>query len=247
MIGFGIDLAGYTTNKTSLAAISSSGKHAEVVLLRNSAFGYKRATSSPLARAVMEEGRDLQRCLSLGPVAIDIPIDLQGLPNPAAPVEIWELTKRPIDKRLGAMSPFADRIGAPVVRFAALKNHLDFAGVLGSNLFETYPTATWEKLGIVAGAYKARRKEQDKKRAEACVSLCTCLRIESTLQNDDDIDAIICAITAVAPRDHLCAAEEYGIDRVPQGFRLLKTNPFERISVAEADFGKWMDSREKPR
>jgi hypothetical protein len=244
VIGFGLDLAGYTTNKTSLAAIESSEKRAKVVLLRRSAFARRRTTSSHVKAAVQEEGRDLERCIKLGPVAVDIPIDLQGLPHPAAPIEIWELTKRPIDKRLHAMPPFADRIGAPVVRFAAIRDCANFGGILGGNLFETYPKAALQKLGIIAGVYKSLEKEQAKARAEACTVLCKKLRIEPVLQNDDDIDALICAVTAVAPEDHLCAPEEYGIDRLPLGFRLLKKNPFEEIRVDEAVFSEWMDSYE---
>jgi hypothetical protein len=244
VIGFGLDLAGYTTGKTSLAVIESLEKCAKVVLLRHSAFARKRDTSSSVEAAVLEEGRDLERCIKLGPVAVDIPIDLQGLPHPATPVEIWELTKRPVDKKLRAMAPFADRIGAPVARFAAIRGSANFGGILGTNLFETYPTAIWHKLGIIAGAYKSRQKEQAKARAQACAALCKNLRIEPILQSDDDIDAIICAVTAVAPEDHLCAPEEYGIDRLPLGFRLLKKNPFEKIRAEQADFCEWMDSRE---
>ncbi|MGH7246999.1 MAG: hypothetical protein ACREH9_02750 [Pseudomonadota bacterium] len=245
MIGFGLDLAGHTTNKTSLAAIESDGGRAQAVLLRHSSFARKRAASPPVAAVILEEGRDLRRCIKLGPVAVDFPIDLQGLPRPDAPVEIWELTKRPIDKKLGAMLPFADRIGAPVARFAAIGESANFGSVLGSNLFETYPSTIWQKLGIVAAGYKSRDKVRAKARTQACKALCKNFRIEPLLENDDDINAIICAVTAVAPEDHLCMPEEYGIKRLPLGFRLSRRNPFETIRVKEADFCEWMDSREK--
>jgi hypothetical protein len=255
VIGFGLDLAGYTTTKTSLAAIECTGKQANVFLLRHSAFARKRETSSPLKEVVFEEERDLELCISLGPLAVDIPIDLQGLPFPSDPVEIWQLTKRPIDNELGAMPPFADRIGAPVVRFAAIRNRKSFSGVLGKNLFETYPadiwkkifntypTATRKKLELLAGAYKARGKERAKIRVSACVDLCRLLHIEPALENDDDIDALICAVTAVAPKDHLCAASEFDVNRVPLGFRILKKNPFESIRVQEVDFCEWVHNQ----
>jgi hypothetical protein len=245
VIGFGLDLAGYTTKKTSLAAIEFQEKCAKVVLLRHSAFARKRATTSAFESVVREEAGDLERCIRLGPVAVHIPIDLQGLPYVTKPKEIWELTKRPIDKKLHAMAPLADRIGAPVVRFAAIVNHVKFGGALGENLFETYPTAIWEKLGIVTGAYKSRQKEKAKARVEACGTLCEKLQIEPYLKNDDDIDAIICAVTAVAPEDHLCTVEDCGVDHLPRGFRLLKKNPFEKIRVNEANFSEWIDSHEK--
>jgi Protein of unknown function (DUF429) len=246
VIGFGLDLAGYTTGKTSLAAIEPEAKRAEVTLLRNSAFARRRATTSSLELAVQEESYDLERCVKLGHVAVDIPIDLQGLPFAPRAREIWELTKRPIDKKLRAMAPFADRIGAPVSRFAAIMVHAKFGKVLGERLFETYPTAIWQKLGIIAGEYKSRQKERAKARKEACIALCSKLRIEPSLKNDDDIDAVICAVTAIASEDHLCKTEEYGVERLPCGFRLLKSNPFELIRVNEQNFSEWMDSREKP-
>jgi hypothetical protein len=143
MIGFGIDLAGYTTGKTSLAVIKIDGRRATATLLRGSALSAKRESQSPLKEILKQEVAALRRCLMIGPVAVDIPIDLQGLPFPHAPKELWELTKRPIDKKFRAMAPFADRIGAPVVRFAAMRGHPDFSGVLGQNLFETYPAAIW--------------------------------------------------------------------------------------------------------
>jgi Protein of unknown function (DUF429) len=242
MIGFGLDLAGYTSTKTSLAVIESAGKEANVFLLRNSAFARKRDTSSPLREAVFEEERDLDLCIGLGPLAVDVPIDLQGLPFPSGPVEIWELTKRPIDKKLGALAPFADRIGAPVVRFAAIRNRKSF-GVLGKNLFETYPTEIWKRLGLRAGAYKVRDKKKSKIRSSACVRLCGYLHVEPALKNDDDIDALICAVTAVAPEDHLCATGEFEVNRVPSGFRILKMNPFERIRVEEAEFCEWVNNQ----
>jgi Protein of unknown function (DUF429) len=247
VIGFGLDLAGYTTKKTSLAAIDVNGKIATVTLLRHSAFAPKRATTAPLELVVREETNHLERCIKLGPVAVDIPIDLQGLPYPTAAKEIWELTKRPIDKKLGAMAPFADRIGAPVARFAAIKRCGKLGTMLGKNLFETYPTAIWQKLGIIPGEYKSLQKEKAKVREDACAALCKSLKIEQRLTNDDDIDAIICAVTAVAPTDHLCEAEEYGVDRVPVGFRLLKRNPFEAIHVSEGNFFEWIDRRERSR
>jgi hypothetical protein len=179
-------------------------------------------------------------------MAVDIPIDLQGLPFPPAPKEIWELTRRSIDNELRAMPPFAERIGAPVVRFAAIMQRAKAGNALGNGIFETYPTAIWRKLKIDAGAYKSRRKEKANERNRACVTLCKSLKIEPALKSDDDIDAIICAVTAVASEDHLCKAEDYkNPGRLPRGYRLLGRNPFEKICVKEEDFSNWMDSREK--
>ena len=212
--------------KNSFAVIKIDGGRATATLLRGSALSAKHESHSLLKDILKQEVAVLRRCLKVGPVAVDIPIDLQGLPFPNAPNELWELTKRPIDKKLRAMAPFADRIGAPVVRFAAMRRHPEFSGLLGQDLFETYPAAIWQKLGIVAGDYKSQQRE---KAEAACAALCKRLKIEPSLINDDDIDAIICAVTAVAPEDHLCNVEDYGINSIPCGFRLIRQYPFEKF------------------
>ncbi len=103
------------------------------------------------------------------------------------------------------------------------------------------------EIGVVAGVYKSRRKEKAKEREAACIALCKNLKIEPYLKNDDDIDAIICAVTAVASEEYLCKSRDYKIEseRLPCGYRLLKRNPFERIYVDEEDFSKWMSGHEK--
>src|SRR4051794_24672688 len=126
MLGFGIDLAGYTTGKTAVAAVEIEGQSIEATLLRGSALSKKRASKASLDQVLNEEVADLRRCFAIGPVAVDIPIDLQGLPSPPNPEYIWHLTLRPIDKAVKAMPAFADRIGSPVARFAAIMRAGDF-------------------------------------------------------------------------------------------------------------------------
>lgn len=175
MIGFGIDLAGYTTGGTSLAAIETEGQAARVTLLRGSALSLKRDSADVLSEVLTQEASVMRRCLTLGPVAVDIPVDLQGLPNVDRAEFIWQLTRRPIDRAERGMAPFADRIGAPVARFRAIMQHAKLDDALRRNLFETYPTAIWRKLEINPGVYKSRRKEQAKARTEACTALCKTL------------------------------------------------------------------------
>jgi hypothetical protein len=241
VIGFGLDFAGYTANKTSIAAIEPKGDTAEVTLLRRSRFHGRRPTSSPIPAD--EEAEELLKCIKVGPIAVDIPIDLQGLPYPKAPREIWELTLRPIDRELGAMPPLADRIGAPVARFAAIMKNKKVAASLGQLLFETYPAATWPKIGIIPGAYKSTANEKEELRYDACMSICEKLCMDPRIDNDDDIDAVVCAITAVAPRSYLCAEEDYKVRNLPRGFRLLKVNPFKRIRLGEENFSEWFEKR----
>src|SRR5215468_5014959 len=88
MIGFGIDLAGYTTGKTAIAAIEAKGHVGEAILLRQSHLSLPRSSTCEAATAVREDVECLRRCLRLGHVAVDVPICLQGLPYPSNPSEI---------------------------------------------------------------------------------------------------------------------------------------------------------------
>jgi hypothetical protein len=239
MIGFGIDLAGYTTGKTSIAVIEIDGDEANATLLRGSALSVKRNSGDPLKEILSDEVAVLRRCLAIGPVAVDIPIDVQDLPSPERPEYIWQLTRRPIDRAVNAMPAFADRIGAPVARFAAIMREGGFAGLLGQKLFEAYPAGTLKKLEINAGQYKGA------KGLAALISLCTTLKIEPSVENDHDIDAIICAIAAAAPSDAVHDASAFKVQgAMPKGFRIPKSLSFSRIGKADAQFDRWMAARE---
>jgi hypothetical protein len=239
LTGFGIDLAGYSTGKTSLAFVEIDNSGVKATLLRKSALSKTRDSSDDLQGAIRQDVLVLRRCFALGPIAVDIPIDLQGLPNPQNPRAIWELTRRPIDRGVNAMPPFADRIGAPVARFAAVMREGNFEELLGRTLFEAYPAATLRMLKINAGSYKGRSG------SDALISLCKTLNIESGVENDDDIDAIICAITAALPTDMMHGREAFKFEGpMPKGFRIPKQLAFEKIQVMESEFNAWMNSRE---
>lgn len=239
MMGFGIDLAGYTTGKTALAFVEIEGGSVKATLLRNSALSATRKSTDNLQHVLDEEVAALWRCLALAPVAVDVPIDLQGLPTPKNPQHIWALTLRPIDRAVRAMPAFADRIGAPVARFAAIMCKGNFGAVLGDKLFEAYPAATLRMLKIKSGNYKGP------KGAAALMSLCKTLNIEPHVKSDDDIDSIVCAITAAAPAQEVHNAETFNIEGpLPKGFRIPKNLTFDKIEVGEEDFGGWMKNRE---
>jgi Protein of unknown function (DUF429) len=240
-MGFGLDLSGYSTKKTSLAVVVADGNVAEAILLRNSAFSLKRNTSMPVRTAVEAETIALQQCLALGPVAVDIPIDLQNLLVPDHAVAIWELTRRPIDKQLNAMPPLADRIGAPVARFSTIMRESDFGDRLGRDLFETYPAESLRRMGL-KGNYKTKGPERSLERSAVCERLSKHLSLDGVCSTDDDFDAIICALAAVAPDADLVSADELGIEqsKLPRGFRILKQNPFSRIELKEISFSTWM-------
>lgn len=239
MIGFGIDLAGYTTGKTSVAFVEIEGESIKAILLRNSALSRKRASGASLPEILKEEATVLRRCLALGPVAVDIPIDLQGLPGPLNARYVWQLTRRPIDRAVNAMPALADRIGAPVARFAAIMREGNFAALLGEKLFEAYPAGALKVLKIQAGRYKGV------KGAQALTSLCRTLKIEPSVESDDDIDAIICAITAAVPVDAVYDGAALKVEGpMPKGFRIPKSLSFSDIVVTASEYGTWMQGRE---
>jgi|SRR5579871_1122235 hypothetical protein len=239
MIGFGLDLAGYTTGKTALAVIEIEGRRARATLLRGSPLSAKRASDDDLKQILKAEVAALNRCLKIGPLAVDIPIDLQHLGNPDRAEYIWQLTRRPIDRAVGAMPALADRIGAPVARFAAIMHEGKFGDLLGERLFEAYPAGTLKVLKIEAGQYKGD------KGADALNSLCRTLKVEPQVESDDDIDAIICAVTAAVPADAVCAERILRVQgAMPKGFRIAKSLSFDQIVTSVAQFEDWMASKE---
>jgi hypothetical protein len=239
MIGFGIDLAGYTTGKTSLAVVNVQGHSAQATLLRGSALSKKRKGTDLLREALKEEVAVLRRCLAIGPVAVDIPIDLQGLPSPTNAERIWQLTRRPVDHVVNAMPAFADRIGAPVARFGAIMREGNFEHCLGETLFEAYPAATLKMLKINAGRYKGSNG------AQSLSKLCAVLNLKPPVENDDDIDAIICAIAAATPIEVIHEAASFEIEGpLPRGFRIPKSLAFEKIEVVTSSFEAWMQVHE---
>jgi hypothetical protein len=238
MIAFGIDLAGYTTGKTSLAVVEIAGRRAKATLLRGSALSVKRESGAALKEILRQETAVLRLCLAIGPVAVDIPIDLQDLNNPDRAEYIWQLTLRPIDRAVRAIPPLADRIGAPAARFAAIMREGKFAGLLGKTLFEAYPAGTLKTLKIRANGYKGASG------TAALGSLCKTLKVEPRVSSDHDIDAILCAITAAAPADAVHDGKALGVQgRMPKGFRIPKSLSFDRIETAEVRFDAWMAER----
>src|SRR5262249_18741208 len=150
----------------------------------------KHQASDPVAPALAAEVETLRRCFAIGPVAIDVPIDLQDLLQPQRATPIWELTLRPVDRALGAMRPLADRIGSPVARFQAIMRAGAFDDLLGRSLFEPYPAGTWLLNNIGSKGYKGKNG------GSVCGELCAKLRITPVLSNDDALDAVIVAVTA---------------------------------------------------
>lgn len=238
MIGFGLDLSGYSTGGTSLAVVQSQGIVAEAIVLRGSNLSKTRDSDASLLEVLSAEVHDLNCCLDIGPVAVDIPIDLQDLASPERAELIWELTRRPVDRALRAMPPLADRIGAPVARFSAIMHQGKLRDRLGSRLFETYPSENLRRLRLGTGLPTNRPVTRLVARKEFCDQF----SIAAAWLKEDDVDAILCALTAIAPSDCLVAEGEFELDRgqLPRGFRILKRCPFTRLTLKEQEFSKWL-------
>lgn len=235
-IGFGLDLAGYTSKKTSLAVIEPLGDHAKVTLLRGSPLSMERSTGDALQVVTRAEAEAIEQCLALGTLAVDVPIDLQGLPLPLEATQIWGLSKRAVDREFKALPPLADKIGASVARFAAISRNFDLDRFLGVSLFETYP-APFVRQFPDAKDYKLSDRAKEDQKARSCLALCRRLNLNIDIFNDDDLDAIICALAAVVDDSNL-----FGIQSAvsPKGYRVLQSNPFCSVEVVTMEFRDWV-------
>ena len=254
MIGFGIDLAGFSKHRsTVLAIIQAEECQAEVVLLEGSPFG-RRLSDTEFVDRLKSETAALQKLLKIGPVAIDVPIDLQGLPLRRV-TEAWQLTKRPVDEEFDALPPLASWLGACVARFAAILPDELREKDLGVRMFETYPAASLQrrfgKDDPDVKQYKLADKNKKQIAIDARQGLSRRLGItcEGQALTHDELDAVICALAAIATPQYLLTEREYNLQNsyaLPTGYRVLnKTTQFGRIKARREPFDKWAakDSR----
>ena len=213
---FGLDLAGYTAGGSALAEVLHADGHGEYQarVYRQHPFATTAQGRDHLTSVVEDERDALARLLRLGRVLVDIPIDLQGLPSPPKPVFVWQLTARAVDFAYGGLRPLADRIGAPVARFLNLLAGLD----RDDHLRETYPAGSFSCMEQ-SWKYKRQTIEWDGDRwvggslAEIARSLrlVAAAPIELTL-TDDDVDALVCALTGAVPPNAVLQGEDLNAD-----------------------------------
>ncbi|MCW5771905.1 MAG: DUF429 domain-containing protein [Rhodospirillaceae bacterium] len=225
--------------------------------------GFERpANGTDRIGALVEAEREvIAHCIDRGPLYVDIPIDLQAL-NSGRATWVWELTRRPADFAFRALPPLADKIGAPVARFRHACAPV--LRELGARLFETYPAASLQLLGIPSGGYKNKRVQRvggawqgDESLARIAVAMRLVAKDGYEL-NDDDLDSIVCALTGlVAPAQRLARetledeiaarlSRRLSIPRhqlpvrlAPHGYALIKALPFAEIVCERRDYEGW--------
>ena len=253
-VGFGLDLGGFSKKGTVLAALEIGGSKATVFILSGSPFAEKIRGEALLAARIEKESRALKELLNRGPLAVDVPIYLQNLEGAASNARVWELTFRPVDKAFSGLPPLASWLGACVARFKALRNCLHCFSECKFPVFETYPAASLELVGLPCEKYK-KGKESDGVRGEIQKGL----GLQGDILAHDDLDAAICALTAIASDENISeghALKKIMLERsgeqpapdhsVPSGYRLLsRKRPYGKVEVRHCDYNKWLQQRSK--
>jgi hypothetical protein len=235
-IAFGIDLAGYSSGKSVCAVAEQGDEHVAVTILSGSPLSDRHRGDEEIGPIVAREAAFLRSLLSHA-VAVDIPIDLQDLLTPK-PLQVWQLTKRPVDHALGALCPLADRVGSPTARFRNILAVGGLRGALGDRLFETYPAGSLRMLQLPYRGYKNGSIE-----AEATLrALMVSLHVSPGGLTHDEFDATLCAIAAL-PEYRLTGialskALSVPLTQMPNGYLLLKRPP-SCVTVARQSVSEW--------
>ena len=238
---FGLDLAGYSTGRSGFArADRDPGKEIRVTIYRDNIFCRKLMGCQPLADMVNQERAVVQACMAKGPLVVDVPIDLQGLPDVEPAHFAWELTRRPVDFAFSALAALADRIGSPTARFRhCLAGIRDGPEQLGQALWETYPAASLRLLHLKSTGYKRKAAVfeddewhqadgEDQPLADLLNGLgWLCERGQRV--TDDELDAALCALTGVA--DDQARLEADALDVAIRARIAHKTKPDQRSQI----------------
>lgn len=223
---FGLDLCGFEggtgkRGRSGLAFVRRTAHHIEVHVI----------DQHPIVLPAKLRKQDWQQVelafvdelIEFAPLYVDVPIDLQRLPFPEDVHCPWELTKRPVDQRLKALSPVADKLGAPVARFRRIlsMNTHKLWHQVDRCIFETYPAGS---LRLIEGSFTNQpglkrhrqsykegrivwiggswqpcikgRAERNDRLAELATKFELVADARVTL-NDDDFDAILCALAGI--------------------------------------------------
>jgi predicted nuclease with RNAse H fold len=249
-VGFGLDIGGYgKKGATILTAAVAQHREIKVSVLTNSAFSRTLSGDSDLLEQITQEHDLLLQLIDIGPIAVDVPIDIQGLPSPPNVTRVWELTLRPIDKAFGGLAPVADKLGYCVARFTKLlatSNRFK----AGTNIYETYPAASLSVCGCVAKGYK--KGEESPKVRSAIIEK---FKISDHSLSHDELDSVICALAAVGENDEILERDalkqemlrrlkneaSHNRHSVPKGYRLLSRCPsYPQIKIDRVPVSEWL-------
>ena len=249
----GIDLAGIAGNDTSVAQVVRDNDELRASIadpqpLAANINGAEAAGPVLSADAALLAGwlqEDPER-----PVAFDCPIDVQGLASPSDVDYVWQLRLRPIDHLLNALAPLGSLLGIVVARCRCTLAYGNLSHQLGRSIFETYPKAILERLGLTAvkkwsatlfpnappevnANAPGRNAEQEEVATGHVLDLLDRLHVgvvqEQLNLSDHDLDAILCAIPLLSDEmvDEDAITEELrqaypGMQfRAPRGFVVL--------------------------
>ena len=233
MTGFGLDLAGYCEGRSVLAVAKRNKSKAHVEILRNCPFSEAPNRNREIGRILANEQTALRTIVTLGHIAIDVPIYLQGLLTVCAPTHLWQQTKRNVDKAVGGLEPLASFIGHVTARFQSIFCDAELNRQIGSQVFETYPKPALKKLLGNNWPSVSNYKKDESHRARICDALH--IRPAAEIASDDDLDAVICSLTAIATEDEIWTTADYEDHRpasgdLPRGYRLLARNSFDNFN-----------------
>lgn len=210
-ISYGIDLSGFSKGMTAIAR-AEKAKGSEFIQIRiidEECFRTFHEGADKIEDIGWKESECIGRYLKEGPVYVDAPIDLQGLPNPVNPHFVWQLTMRPVDRAFNALPPLADRIGYIVSRFKFCMRTLK-PECLGESIFETYPAASLGLMNLINKTYKGNAvfketkwqgltvDKRDRNLALLLNELGWTASFGMELDSDE-FDAALCAVTGVMP------------------------------------------------
>jgi hypothetical protein len=253
---FGLDISGYSAGRTALAyAERSSADAITITIYGNHPMAVQADGATPLLGIATAERELLEWCIEQAPLYIDAPLHLRALPAPADARYVFELTRSPADYALGALPPLADRIGAPVARLLYLMRMppTDLRELIGTRIFETYPAEALRNLALPSTGYKNQSATMRDGiwTGEGLAEICTGIKLradDGLSIDDDEVDALLCALTGVAGSDGRLAGEPLAAeltariqrripdwqpigDVAPPGFVLLGRLPAEGIHL----------------
>lgn len=198
----GINLGAFNATRRPLVAVATTTEGGVHIELSPAPFAGVKL-SDPLAETFAQWRAFLLELPT--PIGVDLALDVAGIGKDAALV--WELSHRPIDFAFYGDAPLTDRVGEFGVRFRAMLAATEFA----DRFVEAYPRATIELLGFkgqyIGGAahhghsgWKADDKNQrnDKLMAKILSELGVIPLPGAEKFSSDELDAALCALTALA-------------------------------------------------